>query len=46
MVPDLKAREFDAAYMQLSSLEEAVAHLDRWFLAAVARPMAPHRERV
>ena len=38
MVPDLKAREFDAAYMQLSSLEEAVAHLDRWFSAAVARP--------
>jgi HAD superfamily hydrolase (TIGR01509 family) len=36
MVPDLKAREFDAAYMQLSSLEEAVAHLDRWFSAAGA----------
>ena len=37
MVPDLKAREFDAAYMQLSSLEEAVVHLDRWFSAALAR---------
>ena len=36
MVPDLKAREFDAAYMQLPSLEEAVAHLDRWFSAVVA----------
>jgi HAD superfamily hydrolase (TIGR01509 family) len=35
MVPDLKSREFDAAYMQLSSLEEAVAHLDRWFSSAV-----------
>ena len=38
IVPDLKAREFDAAYMQLSSLEEAVTHLDRWFSAAFARP--------
>jgi HAD superfamily hydrolase (TIGR01509 family) len=38
MVPDLKAREFDAAYMQLASLEEAVVHLDRWFSAVVARP--------
>jgi beta-phosphoglucomutase-like phosphatase (HAD superfamily) len=31
VVPDLKAHGFDSAYMQLSSLEDAVAHLDRWF---------------
>ena len=31
VVPDLKAHDFDSAYMKLSSLEDAVAHIDRWF---------------
>lgn len=31
VVPDLKAHDFGAAYMTLSSLEDAVAHIDRWF---------------
>jgi beta-phosphoglucomutase-like phosphatase (HAD superfamily) len=35
VVPDLKAHEFDSAFLQLSSLEDAVAHLDRWFSGRV-----------
>jgi beta-phosphoglucomutase-like phosphatase (HAD superfamily) len=31
MVPDLKAYDFASAYMKLSSLEDAMAHIDRWF---------------
>jgi beta-phosphoglucomutase-like phosphatase (HAD superfamily) len=31
MVPDLKACDFGSAYMKLSSLEDAVTHVDRWF---------------
>ena len=30
-VPDLKAYDFASAYMQLASLEDAMAHLDHWF---------------
>ncbi|MGC2462401.1 MAG: HAD family phosphatase [Steroidobacteraceae bacterium] len=31
MVPDLKAYDFASAYIKLSSLEDAMAHIDRWF---------------
>lgn len=31
VVPDLKRYEFEPAYMQLASLEDAAAHVDRWF---------------
>ena len=31
MVPDLKAYDFASAYMTLTSLEEAIAHVDGWF---------------
>jgi beta-phosphoglucomutase-like phosphatase (HAD superfamily) len=43
VVPDLKRYEFEAAYMTLPSLEEAVAHVDRWFAggADIARTAAP-----
>jgi len=40
VVPDLKAHDFDSAYMQLSSLEDARAHIDRWFSAGVEAPLA------
>jgi beta-phosphoglucomutase-like phosphatase (HAD superfamily) len=39
VVPDLKAYDFGSAYMKLSSLEDAVAHLDRWFPASVEAPL-------
>jgi HAD superfamily hydrolase (TIGR01509 family) len=43
VVPDLKRYEFEAAYMTLPSLEEAVDHVDRWFAggADIARTAAP-----
>jgi HAD superfamily hydrolase (TIGR01509 family) len=31
VVPDLRAHDFGAAYMTLSSLEDAALHIDRWF---------------
>jgi HAD superfamily hydrolase (TIGR01509 family) len=31
MVPDLKAHDFAPAYMNLSSLEDAMPHVDQWF---------------
>ena len=31
MVPDLKAHDFAPAYMNLSSLEDAMPHIDHWF---------------
>jgi HAD superfamily hydrolase (TIGR01509 family) len=31
IVPDLRAHDFAAAFMQLESLEHAFEHLDRWF---------------
>jgi len=31
LVPDLRAHDFGAAYMTLSSLEDALVHVDRWF---------------
>jgi beta-phosphoglucomutase-like phosphatase (HAD superfamily) len=31
LIPDLRSHEFDAAFMQLSSLEHAFEHIDRWF---------------
>ena len=43
VVPDLKAQRFDSAYLQLSSLEEAVAHLDRWFSVGVTAVGAAQR---
>jgi HAD superfamily hydrolase (TIGR01509 family) len=43
VVPDLKAHVFDSAYMQLCSLEDAVAHLDRWFSVGVTAVGAAER---
>jgi len=31
LIPDLRSHDFDAAFMQLPSLEQACLHLDRWF---------------
>jgi HAD superfamily hydrolase (TIGR01509 family) len=31
VIPDLRAHDFAAAFMQLTSLEHAFEHLDRWF---------------
>ena len=31
LIPDLRSHDFDNAYMQLLSLDEAVSHLDWWF---------------
>lgn len=31
LVPDLRSHDFDTAFMQLASLEQAFEHLDRWF---------------
>jgi HAD superfamily hydrolase (TIGR01509 family) len=39
VVPDLKTFDSDSAYMQLSSLEEAVAHIDRWFSGGMTVPV-------
>jgi hypothetical protein len=33
LIPDLRSHDFDAALMELPSLEQAFAHLDRWFHA-------------
>jgi HAD superfamily hydrolase (TIGR01509 family) len=35
VVPDLKRYEFEPAYMQLASLEDAAAHVDRWFAGGI-----------
>jgi len=40
VVPDLKSYEFESACMTLSSLEEAVAHVDRWFSGSATTPGA------
>jgi HAD superfamily hydrolase (TIGR01509 family) len=40
VVPDLRAHEFALAYMKLSSLEDAIAHIDRWFSAGIDSPLA------
>ncbi len=40
VVPDLKAHDFASAYMTLSSLEDALAHIDRWFSAGADAPSA------
>ena len=40
VVPDLKAHDFGAAYMQLFSLKDALAHIDRWFAARANAPPA------
>jgi HAD superfamily hydrolase (TIGR01509 family) len=40
LVPDLRSHEFDSAYMKLSSLEDAAAHIDRWFSAGANTPLA------
>jgi beta-phosphoglucomutase-like phosphatase (HAD superfamily) len=40
VVPDLRAHEFASAYMKLSSLEDAIAHIDRWFSAGIDAPLA------
>lgn len=40
VVPDLKAHYFASAYMQLSSLEDAPAHINRWFSAGIDAPLA------
>jgi beta-phosphoglucomutase-like phosphatase (HAD superfamily) len=39
VVPDLKAFDSDSAYMQLPSLEDAVAHIDHWFCAGITMPV-------
>jgi HAD superfamily hydrolase (TIGR01509 family) len=39
VVPDLKAFDSDPAYMLLSSLEDAVAHIDRWFSDGMTAPV-------
>ena len=31
LIPDLRSHDFDNAYMQLLSLDEASSHLERWF---------------
>jgi beta-phosphoglucomutase-like phosphatase (HAD superfamily) len=31
LIPDLRSHDFDAALMELASLEQAFAHIDRWF---------------
>jgi HAD superfamily hydrolase (TIGR01509 family) len=31
LIPDLRSHDFDAAFMQLTSLEQAYVHLDGWF---------------
>ena len=31
LIPDLRSHNFDAAFMQLGSLEHAFEHVDRWF---------------
>jgi HAD superfamily hydrolase (TIGR01509 family) len=31
MIPDLRSHDFDAAFMELPSLEQAYVHLDQWF---------------
>jgi beta-phosphoglucomutase-like phosphatase (HAD superfamily) len=40
LVPDLRSHEFDSAYIKLSSLEDAAAHIDRWFSADANTPLA------
>jgi HAD superfamily hydrolase (TIGR01509 family) len=40
VVPDLKGLDFGSAHMKLSSLEDAVAHIDRWFSHSVNTPVA------
>jgi HAD superfamily hydrolase (TIGR01509 family) len=40
VVPDLKTYEFESAYIQLASLEDAAAHIDNWFAGGVANPGA------
>ncbi len=43
VVPDLKRYEFEPAYMQLATLEDAAAHIDRWFAGGVQVPGAATR---
>jgi beta-phosphoglucomutase-like phosphatase (HAD superfamily) len=31
LIPDLRSHDFDAAFIQLRSLEQVPAHVDRWF---------------
>jgi beta-phosphoglucomutase-like phosphatase (HAD superfamily) len=31
LIPDLRSHDFDAAFMELISLEHAFEHIDRWF---------------
>jgi HAD superfamily hydrolase (TIGR01509 family) len=33
LIPDLRSHDFDAAFIQLASLEQAFGHIDRWFHA-------------
>jgi beta-phosphoglucomutase-like phosphatase (HAD superfamily) len=40
LVPDLRAHEFDSAFMKLASLEDAVVHIDGWFTAGAGSPLA------
>jgi HAD superfamily hydrolase (TIGR01509 family) len=40
VVPDLKTFDSGSTYMQLSSLEDAVAHIDRWFSGGMTVPVA------
>jgi HAD superfamily hydrolase (TIGR01509 family) len=40
VVPDLKSYDSDCAYMKLSSLEEALPHIDGWFCANLTEPVS------
>ena len=31
LIPDLRSHDFEGAYMQLPSLDEALGHVERWF---------------